>query len=70
MGEIEERQAFLSEYKQPDLSELSDAERHAYETIEQGDTGVREYARAEGVSPGTVSNLLRRAREKLGDLNE
>lgn len=51
-----------------DLAELTPAERRAWRAIEVGSTGVREYQRAQGYSsPGTVSNLLRRAREKLGE---
>lgn len=45
--------------------QLTDAERDAYEAVENGDYGVREYARATNRSPGTVGNLLRRARGKL-----
>jgi DNA-directed RNA polymerase specialized sigma24 family protein len=47
-----------------DLAGLSDAEREVYEAIEQDGYGVREYARKTGRSPGTVGNLLRRARRK------
>jgi DNA-directed RNA polymerase specialized sigma24 family protein len=49
-----------------DLSGLTDAEREIYEAVEQDDYGVREYARKTGRSVGTVGNLLRRARRKLG----
>jgi len=48
----------------PDLSALTDAERDAYEAVEIGDHGVREYARVTDREPGTVGNLLARAREK------
>lgn len=60
-------QATLLEFDQsPDLSQLTQAERSAWEAIEEGDTGVREYQRLRGYSsPGTVSNLLRRARRKV-----
>jgi len=47
-----------------DLAGLSEAEREVYEAIKQDDYGVREYARKTGRSPGTVGNLLQRAREK------
>ena len=49
-----------------DLSALSDAERDVYQAIEQDGYGVREYARKTGRSPGTIGNLLQRARGKLG----
>jgi DNA-binding CsgD family transcriptional regulator len=45
---------------------LTEAERDAYESVERGPHGVREYARQTERSPGTVGNLLRRARAKLG----
>lgn len=50
----------------PDLSELTEAEREAYNACELGDMGPREYARFTDRSPGTVSNLLKRARKKIG----
>ncbi|QCD65137.1 MULTISPECIES: helix-turn-helix domain-containing protein [Halomicrobium] len=58
-------QSNLFEYEK-DLSPLSDAEREVYEAVEQDGYGVREYARKTGRSPGTVGNLLRRARRRLG----
>jgi DNA-binding CsgD family transcriptional regulator len=63
------RQLGLEEFDaRPNLSVLTEAERDAYEEIERGDMGVREYQRARGYSsPGTVSNLLARARGKLGE---
>jgi len=45
---------------------LTPAELDAYLTCELGDLGVREYADTTGRAPGTVGNLLRRAREKMG----
>ena len=45
---------------------LTDAERKAYEAVENGKYGVREYARATERSPGTIGNLLARARAKMG----
>jgi DNA-directed RNA polymerase specialized sigma24 family protein len=45
---------------------LTDAERKAYEAVENGEYGVREYARVTDRSPGTVGNLLARARAKKG----
>jgi DNA-directed RNA polymerase specialized sigma24 family protein len=57
-------QSSLFDYE-PDLSVLTDAEREVYEAVDMGQYGPRQYARETGRSPGTVSNLLRRAREKL-----
>ncbi|WP_115863358.1 sigma factor-like helix-turn-helix DNA-binding protein [Halorussus litoreus] len=50
-----------------DLTGLSRAERQAYLACAEGETGVREFARETGRSPGTVGNLLGRARDKLDD---
>jgi DNA-directed RNA polymerase specialized sigma24 family protein len=60
-------QASLGEYEQerPALHLLTPAERDAFEAVDMGEYGPREYARNTGRSPGTVSNLLRRARDKL-----
>jgi len=66
-------QASLSEFADarhddgPDLSDLTDAEREAYDAVVLGDFGVREYARDTSRSPGTIGNLLSRARDKLDD---
>jgi len=63
-------QSRLTEFESddsPDLSVLSDAEREVYEEIERGDYGPREYARRTNRSPGTVGNLLSRARRKLDE---
>jgi len=49
-----------------ETSGLTAAELDAYLTCELGMTGVREYARKTGRAPGTVGNLLARAREKEG----
>ena len=57
-------QASLFDYE-PDLSPLTDAEREVYEAVGMGQYGPREYARETNRSPGTVGNLLRRAREKI-----
>lgn len=52
----------------PDLSALTDAERRIYQAVEREGMGVREYQRQQGwASPGTASNLLRRARSKVDD---
>ncbi|MFC7057843.1 RNA polymerase sigma factor [Halovenus salina] len=49
-----------------DLSALTDAEREVFQAVEQDGFGVREYARKTGRKPGTVGNLLARARQKVG----
>jgi len=55
----------LDEFE-PDLSDLSEAERDAYEAVRLGDLGPREFQRDRGYSsPGTVSNLLARAERKI-----
>ena len=67
------RQTSLSNFEPspPSVSEIQElptAERRAYVAVELNGTGVREYQRTRGYSsPGTVSNLLRRARQKLGE---
>jgi len=48
-----------------DLDGLTAAELDAFLTCELAHVGVREYARTTGRAPGTVGNLLRRAREKV-----
>lgn len=58
-------QASLYEFE-TDLSGLSDAQREVYQAVEQDGFGVREYARKTGRAPGTVDNLLRRARRRIG----
>lgn len=62
-------QASLFEYEQdePDLSTLTDAEREVFQAVDRGQFGVREYARETDRRPGTVGNLLARAREKIDD---
>ncbi|GGN92760.1 helix-turn-helix transcriptional regulator [Haloarcula pellucida] len=50
---------------EPDLSPLTEAEREVFEAVGMGQYGPREYARETGRAPGTVGNLLRRAREKV-----
>jgi len=47
------------------LDELTAAEREVYEAVEEDGYGVREYGRRTGRQPGTVGNLLARARDKL-----
>ncbi|WP_135667224.1 RNA polymerase sigma factor [Halorhabdus rudnickae] len=58
-------QTTLSHYEE-DLSALTSAEQDAYEAVEIEGYGVREYARKTGRKPGTVGNLLSRARRKIG----
>lgn len=50
-----------------DLQRLSPAQRRVYLACVEGEYGVREYARETGRSPGTVGNLLGRARDRLGE---
>ena len=47
-------------------TDLNPAELDAYLTCDLGDVSVREFARYTDRSPGTVGNLLRWAREKVG----
>jgi DNA-directed RNA polymerase specialized sigma24 family protein len=57
-------QATLHDFEAGDLSTLTTAEREVFVAVERSGRGVREYARQTDRSPGTVSNLLRRARSK------
>ena len=54
------------DYGRTALDHLTPAELDAFLTCELGDIGVREYADLTGRAPGTVGNLLARAREKTG----
>ena len=67
MVAVTAQQVQLTAFEGPSLSDLTQAEREVYEAVENGEYGAREYARETGRSPGTISNLLRRAREKLDD---
>ena len=49
-----------------EFDELTPAELDAYLTCELADVGVCEYARFTGRAHGTLTNLLRRARDTLG----
>ncbi|MFC7131663.1 MULTISPECIES: SWIM zinc finger family protein [Salinibaculum] len=49
-----------------DTSGLTAAELDAYLTCELANVGVRDYARNTDRAPGTVGNLLARARDKVG----
>jgi DNA-binding CsgD family transcriptional regulator len=63
------KQASLKRFERQSepTADLSDAEREVWDQVENGPYGPREYlAKRDGWnSPGTVSNLLRRAREKM-----
>jgi len=53
------------------LDHLTPAETDAFLTVDLTDeVGVRDYARLTDRSPGTVGNLLRRARDKVGGSRE
>ena len=58
-------QSSLPEFEE-DFELLTDAEQEIYEAVEQDGYGTRQYARKTDQSAGTVGNLLRRARRKLG----
>ena len=70
------RQANLTQFERSDdrddrgaavgLEELTDAEREVYVKVERGNLGPRELARETDRSPGTIGNLLSRARSKVG----
>jgi len=60
-----QRSLFDYERDEQDLSALTDAEREVFESVDRGEFGVREYARETNRRPGTVGNLLARAREKV-----
>lgn len=55
----------LDDYLAPGVEQMTEAEREVYMAIENGSYGPREFARRTERSPGTVGNLLRRAREKI-----
>jgi DNA-directed RNA polymerase specialized sigma24 family protein len=52
------------------LSELTKAEREVYISVEREGTSVRQVARETDRRPGTVGNLLKRARLRLNDRDE
>jgi len=49
-----------------DFDDLAPAELDAFLTCDLGEMGPREYADVSGRVPGTIGNLLSRARDKLG----
>lgn len=53
-----------------DLSELTEAEREVYVAVGRQGVAVRELARETDRRPGTVGNLLKRARLRLADRDE
>lgn len=55
----------LTAFRSGRFDALTDAEREVYVAVEEGEFGPREYARETDRSPGTVGNLLARAREKI-----
>lgn len=65
------KQARLSTFEESHDHDLPDSlteqEREDYRAVEIDGVGVRERARERDVSPGTLSNILRRAREKVED---
>lgn len=65
------RQMNLSSFEDVDVGpsreELTPAERDVFEAVDEGPYGAREYARETNRSPGTISNLLRRARDKISE---
>jgi DNA-directed RNA polymerase specialized sigma24 family protein len=66
-------QSSLFEFERDELENLdalTDAERAVYEAVEYDETGVREFARETDRRPGTVGNLLKRARLRLDDRDE
>jgi len=63
---VSAQQTTLYDYE-PSVDDLTDAEYRVWMAVEDQDWGVREYARETERSPGTVGNLLRRAREKVED---
>jgi hypothetical protein len=54
----------LMGYEDDEHEALTDAEAEAYQACVIGEWGVREYARETDRAPGTVGNLLARARAK------
>lgn len=60
-------QTSLGDFAGPDLSVLTERQREVYRAVRLEGVGAREWARREGVSPGTVSNLLRRAEQRLDE---
>ena len=53
-----------------DLSELTEAERAVYVAVEREGIAVRQLARDTDRRPGTIGNLLKRARLRLDDRDE
>lgn len=66
LHEFERPEVALQAAVEPDLSALTPAEKEVYQAVHREGYGVREYARKTGRVPGTVGNLLGRARRKVG----
>jgi len=71
------RRMTLSDFEDVDdvepvgLDELTDAQREVYEiVVVDKEMGPRELARKTNRSPGTISNHLRRARNKIDEREE
>lgn len=62
---VSRTQVSLSTFRSGRFDALTEAEREVYIAVEEGEFGPREYARETDRSPGTVGNLLNRAREKI-----
>jgi DNA-binding CsgD family transcriptional regulator len=67
-----ERQSSLSDYATDsiDLSPLTPREQEIVEAVILGDRSVRGWQREHGLSPGTVSKHLERARGKVPELRQ
>jgi len=60
-------QVSLSMFERSRYDGLTEAEREVYVAVDEGEFGPREYARETERSPGTVGDLLSRAREKIDE---
>jgi len=60
-------QVSLSMFERSRYDGLTEAEREVYLAVDEGEFGPREYARETERSPGTVGDLLSRAREKIDE---
>ena len=60
----------LFDFEHDGLQRLTDAEREVYIAVEKDGIGVRELARETERRPGTVGNLLKRARLRLDGRDE
>ena len=68
---MSEEQSQLQDYGADlDLSPLTPREQEIVEAVIFGDQSVRGWQREEGLSPGTVSKHLERAREEVPELRQ